>query len=107
MIRTAAVLFALLTAVTASAQRPLFDPDDFLDPRATGGRPVFISRLVIGAASDMSGDGVRPLGEHVGYLHLASSFSWRSVQFDYKRSQMKAEDGAAALWEDRITYDNE
>lgn len=107
MIRTAAVLFALFTAVTASAQRPLFDPDDFLDPRATGGRPVFISRLVLGAANDMSGDGFRPLGEHVGYLHLANSFSWRSVQFDYKRSQMKEEDGAAALWEVRTFYSND
>src|SRR5688572_33414954 len=99
MIRTAAVLFAILTAVTVSAQRPLFDPDDFLDPRSTGGRPVFISRLVIGAASNMNGDGFRPLGENVGYVHLATSFSWRSVQFDYKRSQLKAEDGDAALWE--------
>ncbi len=98
MIRTAAVLLAILTAVTASAQDPLFDPDDFLDPRATGGRPVFISRIVVGGASNMSGDGFRPLGENVGYVHLANSFSWRSVQFDYKRSQMKAEDGAAAVW---------
>lgn len=99
MTRAAAILFLLLTTVTASAQRPLFDPDDFLDPRATGGRPVFISRLVIGAASNMNGDGFRPLGENIGYFHLATSFSWRSVQFDYKRSQLKAEDGEAALWE--------
>jgi hypothetical protein len=91
MTRTAAVLLVVLAAVTASAQRPLFDPDDFLDPRDTGGRPVFISRVVIGAASNMSGDGVRPLGENVGYIHLANSFSWRSVQFDYKRSQMNGE----------------
>jgi hypothetical protein len=99
MIRTAAVLVAFLTALTVSAQRPLFDPDDFLDPRATGGRPVFISRLVLGAGSNLAGDGFRPLGENLGYLHLANSFSWRSVQFDYKRSQMKAEDGEAARWE--------
>ena len=101
MTRAAAVLFVLLTSVTASAQWPLFDPDDFLGPRATGGRPVFISRLVIGGASNMSGDGFRPLGENIGYVHLANSFSWRSVQFDYERSQMKAEDGEAAVW--RIT----
>jgi hypothetical protein len=99
MIRIAAVLFALFTAVAAFGQRPLFDPDDFLDPSGTGGRPVLISRIVVGAASNMSGDGFRPLGENVGYLHLATSFSWRSVQFDYKRSQMKAEDGEAAEWE--------
>lgn len=102
MIRAVAALFAFLTAVTASAQRPLFDPDDFLDPRETGGRPVFVSRLVIGAASNMAGDGFRPLGENVGYVHLATSFSWRAVQFDYKRSQMKAEDGEAAVWEAEV-----
>ncbi len=98
MTRAAAILFALVFALTAAAQDPLFGPDDSVDPRATGGRPVFISRLVIGAASNMNGDGFRPLGENVGYVHLATSFSWRSVQFDYKRSQLKAEDGEAALW---------
>lgn len=99
MIRTAAVLLCILTAVAASAQDPLFDPDNFLDPRTTAGRPVFISRIVAGAASNMSGDGFRPLGEQVGYLHLANSFSWRWVQFDYKRSEMRAEEGEAAVWE--------
>lgn len=99
MIRTVAVLIAFLTAVTASAQRPLFDPDDFLDPRATGGRPVLISRLVVGAGSNLSGDGFRPLGKNAGYVHLATSFSWRSVQFDYKRSQIQDQDGNTARWE--------
>jgi len=99
MTRSAAVLFAFLAAVTASAQQPPFDPDNFLDPRSADGRPVFISRIVVGAASNLSGDGFRPLGENVGYVHLANSFSWRSVQFDYKRSQMKAQDGEAARWE--------
>jgi len=99
MNRSAAMLLVLLAAMTASAQRTLFDPDDFLDPRETAGRPVFISRLVLGAASNMSGDGFQPLGENVGYLHLANSFSWRSVQFDYKRSQLRAEDGAPAVLE--------
>jgi hypothetical protein len=99
MIRIAAVLVAFLTAVTASAQRPLFDPDDFLDPRSTGGRPVLISRLVVGAGSNLTGDGFRPLGKNTGYVHLATSFSWRSVQFDYKRSQIQDQDGNAARWE--------
>jgi hypothetical protein len=98
MIRIAAVLIAILTALAASAQEPLFDPDDFLGPSETGGRAVFISRIVVGAASNMNGDGFRALGEHVGYLHLANSFSWRSVQIDYKRTQMKAEDGERAVW---------
>lgn len=98
MTRAATVVFVFLTAVTASAQRPIFDPDEFLDPRATGGRPVLISRLVTGVASDMTGDGFRPLGENAGYVHLANSFYWGRVQFDYKRSEMRAEDGEAARW---------
>jgi len=97
MIRAATVLM-LLTAVTASAQRPPFDADDFLDQRATGGQPVLISRVVIGAASNIS-DSFRPLGEHVGYVHLANSFYWRSVQLDYKRSELRAEEGQAERWE--------
>jgi hypothetical protein len=98
MIRAAAVILLLFTAATAFAQRPLFDPDDFLDPRETGGRPVLISRVVIGGASNMAGDGFRPLGEQTGYVHLATSFYWRSVQFDYKRSETRAEGGEAAQW---------
>jgi hypothetical protein len=99
VIRAAAVTFALLTALSASAQWPIIDPDDFLNPRTTGGRPVLLSRIVLGGASNMSGDGFRPLGKNVGYVHLATSLSWRSLQFAYKRSQMKAEDGDAAVWQ--------
>jgi hypothetical protein len=109
MIRAAAVILFLFTAATAFAQRPLFDPDDFLDPRETGGRPVLISRVVIGGASNMAGDGFRPLGEQTGYVHLATSFYWRSVQFDYKRSETRAEGGEAAQWqlEDRDNPDDD
>jgi hypothetical protein len=98
MIRTAAVILAFLTAATAFAQPLLFEPDDLLDPRQAGWRPVLISRIVLGGASNMAGDGFRPLGEHTGYVHLATSFYWRSVQFDYKRSEMRAEGGEKGLW---------
>lgn len=99
MTRTAAILVALLTAATALAQRPLFDPDDYLDPRETGGRPAFVSRVIIGGASNMNGDGFRPLGEHTGYVYLANNFYWRFVQFDYKHSETRAEGGEAAQWQ--------
>ncbi|HXH37848.1 MAG TPA: hypothetical protein VNN08_04430, partial [Thermoanaerobaculia bacterium] len=98
MIRAAAVILTFLTVVAASAQQPLFDPDDFLDLRTTGGQPVLISRLVTGAGTDMT-DSFRPLGEHVGYLHLANSFYWQSLQFDYNRSELRAEGGEAAQWQ--------
>lgn len=95
MIRTAAVIFASLMAVTAFAQSTIIDLDDFLDPRATGGRPVFLSCLVVGGASNMN-DAFSPLGKNFGFLHLANSFYWRSLQFDYKRSQMDAGDDQSA-----------
>jgi hypothetical protein len=96
VIRAAAMTGVLLTAAAALAQRPLFDPDDFLDPRETGGRPVLISRVVLGGGSNMRGDGFRPVGERTGYVHFANSFYWRSVQLDYKKSVIRAEDGEAA-----------
>jgi hypothetical protein len=36
----------------------------------------------------------------VGFVHLANSFYWRSLQFDYKRSELRAEGGEAAVWEE-------
>lgn len=103
MIRAALLILALLPAATALAQRSLSDPDDYLDPRETEGRPVLISRIVIGGASNMSGDGFRPLGDLTGYVHLTTHFYWRSMQFDYKRSEMRADDAEAAQWVARDT----
>ena len=54
---TAALL--LLLAVSATAQRPIFEPDDFIDP-ATFGGPLFISRLIVGGVSNHA-DHYRPI----------------------------------------------
>lgn len=96
-----AVLLILAMSTPALAQRPLFDPDDFVDPRQTAGRPVLISRIVVGGASNLT-DSFRPLGGRIGFVHLANSFYWGPVQFDYKRSEMRAESGPEAVWEGRL-----
>jgi len=82
-----AILF--LTGAAAAQVRPIFDPDDFVDPRDHD-NPVFISRLVLGAVRGHIDD-YRPLDQDAGLLHLANSYYWRDFQFDYKRSEVRAE----------------
>lgn len=80
----------LLLAITAGAQqRPIFDPDDFVDSRQHEGN-VFISRLVLGAARNFIDD-YRPLGQDAGFLHLTNSLYWKRWQFDYKHSEVRGE----------------
>ena len=87
-------LFALLSLTAGLAshaqQLDLFDPDDFVDPHEIRGRTVFISRLVVGAARG-SLDQNRPLGQDVGFVHLANSLYWRGFQFDVKHSETRGE----------------
>jgi hypothetical protein len=84
-------LLALLIATSTAAQpRPIFDPDDFVDPRDHEGS-VFISRLVIGGAWNLI-DNYRPLHQDAGFIHVANNFYWKRVQFDYKHSRVVGED---------------
>jgi hypothetical protein len=88
--RTLALVIVVVIAASAAAQqRPIFDPDDFLDPR-TRGPAVFISRLVLGVARN-SIDDYRPLHQDAGFLHLTSSFYWSAFQFDYDHTEMRGE----------------
>ncbi|HKS23665.1 MAG TPA: hypothetical protein VJZ76_12760 [Thermoanaerobaculia bacterium] len=85
--------FALLLAATASAQqRPIFDVDDFVDPRQHDG-PVFISRLIAGVARNFVDD-YRPLGKDAGFIELTNSFYRENLQFDYKHSEVRGENRA-------------
>jgi hypothetical protein len=84
-------VLAVLIAMSASAQqRPIFDPDDSVDPRQHD-TPVFISRLVLGGASGFVDD-YRPLHQNTGFLHLTNSLYWGHVQFDYKHSEVLGKD---------------
>jgi hypothetical protein len=91
------VLALLFLAATAAAQtRPIFDPDDFVDPRERGGHPLFVSRLVLGVAKDHV-DGYRPLHQNAGFIHVANSFYFSDFQLDYKRSEVRGEDETAVM----------
>jgi hypothetical protein len=77
-------LFAASTA--AAQQQPIFDVDDFIDPRERGGRPLFVSRLVLGVTRNYV-DGHRPLHDDAAFLHVANSVYFSDFQIDYKRTE--------------------
>ena len=85
-------LVLLFAATSAAAQiRPIFDPDDFVDPRERRGS-LLISRLVIGATRD-SIDDYRPLHQDARVFHLANAFYWSNFQVDWKHSEVRGEHG--------------
>ena len=75
----------LLCSTALAQQRPIFDPDDFLDPRELNGRVVFSARVVAGGAWNLVDD-YRPVDGHAGFAQLGGGVYWRHVQFDYKHS---------------------
>jgi hypothetical protein len=96
--RAARSLLLLLSVSAAGAlqaqQLDLFDPDDFVEPRLTRGRIVFMSRLVTGVSRGYL-DQYRPLGQDLGFLHIANSLYWSGLQIDYKRTEQRGEHGVA------------
>jgi len=75
--------------ISASAQqRPIFDPDDSIDPRHLDG-VVFISRLVIGDVANAIDD-YRPVHHDTTFIYLANSLYLSHFQFDYKRSEARS-----------------
>jgi len=85
-----AMIGLLFVAFSAGAQqRPLFDPDDFVDPRHHD-LPIFISRVVIGAMRSAMDD-YRPLRQDVGFLLVANSVYWAHFEIDYKHGEVRGE----------------
>lgn len=85
---TLPLLALLLPAVAAAQQRPIFDVDDFIDPRQHEDA-VFASRLVTGGAlNDI--DDYRPRHHGGRFVHLANSFYWSRFQLDYKHSEIRS-----------------
>jgi hypothetical protein len=82
----AAVLFLLAAVSIVAQQRPIFDPDDAVDPRQHSD-PVFISSLVLGGGTNLMDD-YRPLRNGGGFALLTNSLYWKQIQFDYKRSKV-------------------
>ncbi|HEV7485929.1 MAG TPA: hypothetical protein VGQ65_09620 [Thermoanaerobaculia bacterium] len=89
--RTLLGLTLLLVASAAAAQqRPIFDPDDAVDPRSRDGA-LFISNLIAGGASGFVDD-YRFLHQNASFLTLANSFYAGPIQIDYKHSEVFAKD---------------
>lgn len=78
-------VLALFIGMSAAAQRPIFDPDDSVDPRQHEGS-IFISRLILGGASGFVDD-YRPLHRNTAFLSLANGLYVGHFQFDYKYSE--------------------
>lgn len=90
MMRRHARLYGLLllfAGIAASAQqRPIFEPDDSVDPNRHYGT-AFVSRLIAGGAAGLVDD-YRPLHRNAGFLLLANSLYWGRFQLDYKVSDV-------------------
>jgi hypothetical protein len=81
-----AAILALAATTAAAQQRPIFDPDDFVDPR-TRGAALFVSRLVLGGGANLVDD-YRPLRRGGAFLEVANSFYWSGFQIDHKHSRV-------------------
>ena len=84
---------ALLIAPSLAAQRPVFEPDDFVDPAARTGT-VFVSRMSVGGVWNPS-DRFRPIQGNFGFVLLTNSLYVDRWQFDYKHTEMFGEDEPA------------
>lgn len=85
----AAAAMFLYAAAAAAQQRPIFDVDDFVDPRQHD-VPVFATRLVLGAANNYIDD-TRPLHRSVRFFQLANSVYWSDFELHYKHSEVTAD----------------
>ena len=88
-----AILF--IGTAAAAQPRPIFDLDDFVDPRKHD-EPAFVSRLVLGGASGYI-DHYRPSHHNTGFLDLANSLYWGPVQVDYKLSKVSGKNGPVSV----------
>ena len=87
------VAVSLLSAGVLHAQQlDFFDPDDFVHPDIVGGRMVFVSRIVTGAARGYM-DQYRRVGQDIGFVHVSNSLYWGGFQLDYKRCEIRGENG--------------
>lgn len=83
-----ALLVFFVAATAAAQQRPIFDVDDFVDPRQHDGI-VFGSRLVSGGAMNYIDD-YRPRHHGAGFVHFANGVYWSRFEVDYKHSEVRS-----------------
>lgn len=89
----ARVLVWAFLAVSAMAQRPVFVPDDFVDPSIHSGA-VFLSRLVAGASWNRT-DHSRPIQGDPGFVLLSNAFYIQRWQFTYNHTEPSPDDAQA------------
>ena len=77
-------------ASSALAQRPVFDPDDFVDPAINAG-PLFLSRVVAGVVWNPE-DRFRSIHGDAGFVILTNSLYVGGFQFDYKHREAAGDD---------------
>jgi len=90
------MLVSLMATAVIAQQRPIFDPDDFVDPRQRQGS-LFISRVIFGAAANFVDD-YRPAHQGAGLIEVANSYYGKQTQFDYKHSEVRGEHGPADVF---------
>lgn len=88
--KNASLFVLLLLAGSAAAQRPIFEPDDFLDPGMHGGT-IFLSRVVAGGVWNQS-DRFRPIAGDSGLVVLTNSLYTGRFQFEYEHTEFKREE---------------
>jgi len=85
--RLASLYFLALLFVVSAAnaqQRPIFDPDDFLDPRERESS-IFATRMVVGGVVNRIDD-YRPRHGDDVFVHITNSLYVSNFQFDYKHT---------------------
>lgn len=88
--RARLLLCLTLLSASAAAQRPIHEPDDFVDP-ALHDRPIFLSRIVAGGVWNPT-DRYRPIHGDAGFVLLTNSVYFGRWQFDYKHTEGFGED---------------
>jgi hypothetical protein len=83
--RRASILLLFFASTVLAQQRPIYDADDFVDPR-TRGAAMFFSHLVVGAAANLADD-YRPLLGNGPLYQWANSVYWSNFQVDFKHAR--------------------
>jgi len=88
IMRLPLTLLLLLAAATAAAQqRPIFEAEDFVEPRLHD-EPVFIMRLVAGVVRNPIDD-YRPLDDDAAFVQVVNNIYWSRFQFGYKHTELR------------------
>ena len=80
----------LLPAISAMAQRPVFEPGTFVDPDMLDGS-LFLMGIALGGVSNPS-DHYRSIDGNVGFVLLTNSLYVGRFQFDYKHGEFIGKD---------------